>query len=75
MALLESFLEPSPTTGARSPRFSPGRLTIVDLSDPFLDSSSACGVFEIILRLFTRAKVDTGKVLVVDEAHKVGFLA
>ncbi len=52
-------------------RFAPGQITIIDLSDPFTDSASACGLFEIIVRLFTRAEVDTGKVLVVDEAHKV----
>ncbi|THH12311.1 hypothetical protein EW146_g7741 [Bondarzewia mesenterica] len=52
------------------PRFSRGKITIVDLSDPFIDPSSACGIFEIMLRLFERADVSTGKVLVVDEAHK-----
>jgi len=52
------------------PRFAAGQLTIIDLSDPFIDSVSACGLFEIITRLFVRADVGTGKVLVVDEAHK-----
>ncbi|KAJ3490105.1 hypothetical protein NLI96_g1681 [Meripilus lineatus] len=68
MALLHSFM----STG-RDPmqsRFLEGRLTIVDLSDPFIDSAAACGLFEIITRLFVRADVGTGKVLVVDEAHK-----
>jgi len=46
-------------------------LTIVDLTDPFIDASSACSVFEIVTRLFIRADVGTGKLLVVDEAHKV----
>jgi DNA helicase HerA-like ATPase len=32
--------------------------------------ASACGLFEIIIRLFVRADVGSGKVLVVDEAHK-----
>jgi hypothetical protein len=72
LSLLNSFLEP-PQNKKRSKleRFSAGHLTIIDLSDPFLDAASACGLFEIIVRLFIRAKVDTGKVLVVDEAHKV----
>ena len=48
-------------------------MTIIDLSDPFLDAASACGLFEIIVRLFIRAEVNTGKVLVVDEAHKVSI--
>jgi hypothetical protein len=55
-------------------RFSAGVLTIIDLTDPFIDPDSACGLFHIITRLFIRAQVDTGKVLVVDEAHKVKFL-
>lgn len=68
MALLTSFMNPNmkPQT-----RFAESQLTIIDLSDPFIDPASACGLFEIITRLFVRADVGTGKVLVVDEAHKV----
>jgi hypothetical protein len=68
MALLTSFMDPhkKPHT-----RFAESQLTIIDLSDPFIDPASACGLFEIITRLFVRADVGTGKVLVVDEAHKV----
>jgi hypothetical protein len=72
MALLTSFMDPSAMgLSQHRPRFSAGQLTIIDLSDPFIDSASACGLFEIITRLFVRADVGTGKVLVVDEAHKV----
>ncbi|EMD40605.1 hypothetical protein CERSUDRAFT_91340 [Gelatoporia subvermispora B] len=68
LALLESFID---TTGARQKgRFKAGQLTNIDLSDPFIDSAAACGIFEIITRLFIRADVETGKVMVVDEAHK-----
>ena len=67
MALLNSFISPN----QQKARFSKGHLTIIDLSDPFIDVTSACGLFEIIVRLFVRANVDTGKVLLVDEAHKV----
>ncbi|KAF9534163.1 hypothetical protein CPB83DRAFT_843792 [Crepidotus variabilis] len=76
LSLLTSFLDPTSSTQVKGKniksksRFEKGHLTIVDLSDPFLDTSSACGLFEIIVRLFVRADVDTGKVLVVDEAHK-----
>ncbi|KZP24571.1 hypothetical protein FIBSPDRAFT_735600 [Athelia psychrophila] len=74
MSLLEAFMYRPDRFGQRpnrpTPRFAAGRLTIIDLSDPFIDSSSACGLFEIITRLFVRAEVRTGKVLVVDEAHK-----
>ena len=55
-------------------RFAAGQLTIIDLSDIFIDPHSACGLFEIVTRLFVRAKLNTGKVLVVDEAHKVPLL-
>ena len=70
LALLESFLAKKPQC-AKSSRFAAGQVTIVDLSDPFVDTGSACGLFEVITRLFVRADVKTGKVLVVDEAHKV----
>ena len=68
LALLKTFLSP---TRLETPRFQPGHLTIIDLTDPFIDATSACGLFEIAVRLFVRAKVETGKVLLVDEAHKV----
>jgi hypothetical protein len=68
MALLNSFMNPYINSQTR---FAESQLTIIDLSDPFIDPASACGLFEIITRLFVRADVGTGKVLVVDEAHKV----
>lgn len=78
LSLLHSFLDTAPnskkTASKRPARFDAGVLTIIDLSDPFLDVTSACGLFEIIIRLFVRADVGTGKVLVVDEAHKVALL-
>jgi len=72
MALLESFLFKIRKDGknAAAERFREGQITIVDLSDPFIDPSSALGIFDVVTRLFVRAKVDTGKVLLVDEAHK-----
>jgi hypothetical protein len=69
MDLLDTFLDKY--RGPTPVRFAAGRLTIVDLSDIFIDPHSACGLFEIVTRLFVREKLDTGKVLVVDEAHKV----
>ncbi|KAI5124461.1 hypothetical protein M0805_008344 [Coniferiporia weirii] len=71
MTLLENFMDKNAKQTKKAPnRFSEGQITIVDLSDPFIDPASACGIFEILIRLFSRAKVDTGKVIVVDEAHK-----
>ncbi|KAG8898822.1 hypothetical protein FRB99_007131 [Tulasnella sp. 403] len=66
MSLLESFLGPRNNI----PRFKNGEITIVDLTDPFIDAASACSLFEIITRIFERDDVE-GKVLLVDEAHKV----
>ena len=71
MALLESFMSKKKQTDTSKGRFQSGQLTIIDLSDPFIDPASACGIFEVALRVFTRTEVGTGKVLVVDEAHKV----
>ncbi|KAI0650170.1 hypothetical protein C8Q79DRAFT_1006463 [Trametes meyenii] len=68
LSLLASFVDPAKSR--KGPLFRPGRLTIIDLSDPFIDPSSACSLFEIITRLFVRADVGTSKALVVDEAHK-----
>jgi len=49
----------------------PGTLTIVDLSDPFVDPSSACVLFDICLTLFLENRNNVGKVVALDEAHKV----
>ncbi|KAI0363570.1 hypothetical protein BV20DRAFT_1126210 [Pilatotrama ljubarskyi] len=68
MLLLKTFVDTEKDQSMS--RFKAGQLTIVDLSDPFIDAGSACALFEIVSRLFVRAEVDTGKVLVVDEAHK-----
>ena len=72
MSILNAFMTVKPKEVAeQQDRFAAGQLTIVDLSDLFIDSGSACSLFEIVNRLFIRADVGTGKVLLVDEAHKV----
>jgi hypothetical protein len=76
--LLESFLDPScvkPTnrTSSRKANLfttSPGTLTIVDLSDPFLDSSTTCTLFSILLDVFLAARPTSGLLVCLDEAHK-----
>ena len=78
MALLESLLH-YPATGkfgyynkvTSALRFASGQLTIVDLSDRQIDNYNASALFDIVVRNFERADVETGKVLLVDEAHKV----
>lgn len=51
--------------------FQPGSLTIVDLSCPFVDDSAACALFNICLALFLENRGDVGRVVALDEAHKV----
>ncbi|KAI4784974.1 hypothetical protein E4T52_00015 [Aureobasidium sp. EXF-3400] len=76
--LLESFLDPScvkPTNRASSRKAdlfttSPGTLTIVDLSDPFLDSSTTCTLFSILLDVFLASRPTFGLLVCLDEAHK-----
>ena len=49
-----------------------GKLIIVDLSCPFVDADTACALFDIYLGVFLEQKMDTGRVVALDEAHKVG---
>ena len=51
--------------------FEAGSLTIVDLSCPFVDESSACALFNICLALFLEGRGKTGRIVALDEAHKV----
>lgn len=49
-------------------------LKIVDLTDPVIDSDSACVLFDICLAIFLE-KTRCGKVVALDEAHNVSLLA
>lgn len=51
--------------------FEPGSLTIVDLSCPFVDESTACSMFNISLALFLEDRAQAGRIVALDEAHKV----
>lgn len=52
----------------------PGRLTIVDLRDEFIEKDEALGLFVVMLNIFSNAKAVNGqkfnKFIVFDEAHK-----
>lgn len=75
--LLESFIA-APNLGSEQSMkgndwtSSPGKLIIVDLSSPFMNVDSACALFEICLGVFLKQKMDTGRIVALDEAHKVG---
>ncbi len=48
-----------------------GTLTIVDLSDPFVNEQDACALFSICLSIFMENRADCGRMIALDEAHKV----
>jgi hypothetical protein len=37
----------------------------------FISPGTACSLFEIVLKLFNRSSINCGKIVVLDEAHKV----
>ena len=83
--LLESFMERPQVPGIVTTKgmkaaastdiwtFEPRSLTIVDLSCPFVDESAACVLFDICLGLFLDNRGSVGRVVALDEAHKVGI--
>lgn len=67
--LLESFLD---LDGCNtSLEFEPGSVTIIDMSCPFVDSNTACVMFKIGMDMYLESGSDVGKIVAVDEAHKV----
>jgi hypothetical protein len=66
---LESFLDLEDSTA--SPIFEAGEVIIIDLSCPFVDANTACVLFNIGMGMYLESNSTTGKVVVVDEAHKI----
>lgn len=54
--------------------FLPGSVTIVDLSCPFVDESFACTLFNMCLSIFLDNRQGVGRIVALDEAHKVHSL-
>ena len=72
--LLESFIgKPDKNNQIRGNNWTPvpGRLVVVDLSCPFVDPATACGLFDICLGVFLEQDSKIGRVVALDEAHKV----
>lgn len=79
--VLESFFEPGTvfTKGQKKPQresgdiwqFSKGTLTIIDLSCPFVGPDDACALFNICISLFLKDRALAGRMIALDEAHKV----
>ena len=70
--LLESFL--AADNSAPSWTFESGGVTIIDLSCPFVDANMACMLFNIGIRLYLESGLTNGKIIAIDEAHKVRLL-
>jgi hypothetical protein len=75
LELLESFLDSEKESSSmRSSRsqfdIESGTLTIVDLTDPFMDPATVCILFDICLSIFKRRRPLCGIVVALDEAHK-----
>lgn len=67
--LLDSYLD---LAGQNSgDYFVGGGVTILDLSCPFVDQSTACVLFRIAIDLFLYTHRSRAKMIVADEAHKV----
>lgn len=79
LQMLDTFLAPSALTKSTRPAqasesiwsFEPGTMTIVDLSDPMVSSDDACSLFSICLSIFLETRAECGRVVALDEAHKV----
>lgn len=69
--LLQSFMDLS-ETGKKTDIFqlSPGTLTVIDLSDPFMDAATVCVLFDVCLGLIKQNRPNSGLVVALDEAHK-----
>ncbi|KAG0150647.1 hypothetical protein CROQUDRAFT_104293 [Cronartium quercuum f. sp. fusiforme G11] len=69
IGMLDSYLTGRSGTSVQE-HYKAGRLVIVDLRDPFINTSMASALFEIIVELFLEKSISSGKVLLLDEAHK-----
>ncbi len=67
--LLESFIDLQGTNPGSA--FEAGTVTILDLSCPFVDVNTACVLFKIGMVMYLESSATTGKLIAVDEAHKV----
>lgn len=79
LQLIDSFIAPGPHTTSTRPapaaeniwEFKPGTITILDLSDPQISSDDACVLFATCLSIFLKSPCKNGRVVAMDEAHKV----
>lgn len=67
--LLESFIDLD--SSGQGYGFESGGVTIIDLSCPFVDANMACLLFNISITLYLGSAGTAGKIIAMDEAHKV----
>lgn len=72
LELLESFLVLEDS--AEDCDFGTVGVTIIDLSCPFVDVNMACVLFNIGIGLYMGSNATVGKIIAVDEAHKVRLI-
>ncbi|KAI6794709.1 hypothetical protein KC361_g5435 [Hortaea werneckii] len=70
VTLLKSFMNKDHTSPKGLFKTDPGTLTVVDLTDPFLDAATVCTLFDICLALFKQNRPSSGLVIGLDEAHR-----
>lgn len=61
--MLESYLTGSSSGDDLQVHFRAGHLVIIDLRDPFINTSMASALFEIAVELFLETPISSGKVL------------
>ncbi|KAJ2968050.1 hypothetical protein NQ176_g9366 [Zarea fungicola] len=78
LSVLESFMPPKATTKklhgenlGTNWTNEPGLLTIIDLSCPCISPDTACSLFNACLSMFLEQDYHCGRVIALDEAHKV----
>jgi len=73
LAILDSFMKKvsKDAQGSNLLEGQPGALTIVDLTDPTIDTNTACVLFDIALAVFLEQTITCGKIVGLDEAHNV----
>ncbi|KAE9976510.1 hypothetical protein EG327_008011 [Venturia inaequalis] len=71
LAILDSFMKKvsKDAQGSNLLEGQPGALTIVDLTDPTIDTNTACVLFDIALAVFLEQTITCGKIVGLDEAH------
>lgn len=72
LELLESFLIPDDLV--EDCNLGNGGISIIDLSCPFVDANMACVLFNIGISLYLGSNATGGKIIAIDEAHKVRLM-